>query len=171
MLQQSPEKIERLHTAAPILEAAISTLSEVPGFANKLHIVLSTLHLPTNGEFYEIEKALRIGQKNSYNAERIEHMNPIIRLPQDPEPTYFDLLTTHRFIECKHINWNENPKENSPLTTKLHTQFLRQQKKVFLINQNCNTSFAYEMHSKRKIPEKWHEWFRAQGISVVEDKN
>jgi hypothetical protein len=157
----------------PTLLAAIEHLHKVPGFENKLHIILRTLHLQTSGEFYEIEKALQIAlsKNNIYAFEMIEDMDPQIRIFQDEKPTYFDLRTKYRIIECKDINWNDNPKENSPQTLKLRSQFMRQQKTVFLLNQQCNTSYLYEVHSKRVVPEAWAAWFLANGISVVDGKN
>lgn len=172
-LSHAPQADAKLNQMAPILITAIEHLHEVPGFANKLHIILQTLHLETSGEFYEIEKALQIVQnpKNVHAFETIENMNPIIKLSQESGATYYDLLTPYRFIECKNINWNDNPKENSPGTCKLRAQFLRQQKTVFLINQNHNTSYLYQVHSKRKVPEPWMKWFEESGISIVEQKN
>lgn len=167
------EKNTTFAAMVPTFIVAIKHLHKVHGFENRLHIVLKTLHLPTSGEFYEIEKALKITQSknNIYAFEIIQDMNPKIKLFQDEEPTYFDICTNYRIIECKNINWNDNPKENSPQTIKLQSQFIRQQKTVFLLNQKCNTSYLYEVHSKRIIPKAWTAWFLANGISAVDDKN
>ncbi len=169
----SPATDAALVQMAPLAIAAIAHLHDTPGFANRLHIVLQTLQLQTNGELYEIEKALQIIQSphNRYACEKIEDMNPIIKLPQESTATYFDLRTQYRLIECKNLNWNDNPKEQSPGTVKLRSQFLRQQKTVFLLNQNYNTAYLYQVHSKRKVPGTWLEWFQKNGISVVEEKN
>jgi len=158
----------------PTLMEAIKHLHKVPGFENRLHVVLRTLNLQTSGEYYEIQKALQITQSknNIYAFEEIKSMNPEIKLFHDEKPTYFDLVTTLRIIECKNRNWDIiNPEDNSPQTTELLSQFLRQQKTVFGLNQQCNTSYLYQVHSKRIVPEAWNAWFLANGISVVDDKN
>jgi hypothetical protein len=167
------EKNPTFTVKIPTLMAAIEHLHKVPGFENRLHIVLKTLHFQTSGEYYEIEKALQIAlsKNNIYAFETIEDMNPKIKLFQDGKPTYFDIQTNYRFLECKDRYWPDNPKENSPQTIKLRSQFLRQQKTVFLGNQLCNSSYLYEVHSKRKIPKAWDYWFMANGISIVVDKN
>lgn len=158
------EKIEHLKEMAPTLTAAIKKLHGIPGFENTLHIVLQSLHLPTNGQFYEIEKALAI-------AHPVLAMNSPIILPEHSSKTFFDLITPEKYIECKAIHWYKNISESSPITAKLLDQFLRQQKTVARLNQLKGTEYTYEVHSKFPVPDVWMEWFEKQNISIIQEKS
>lgn len=150
-----------LHAHRTTLLTALKKLADIAGFVGLMKILILSAHQPSGfyGYLYELEKGLQIHQEK--NEEELVEFQKRICIPELNMALEFDIVTTHRIIECKNVNWNsKKPKQ----------QFLAQKKIVDYLNKTNNTNFTYEVCSKKPIPTGWQNWFKNNNIAFSSDK-
>lgn len=137
-------------------------LAHIPGFSQKLSLVDANANTPrAKGHVYELAKAGDIEREDTH--ERVLCFSHTMQHPTKNKRREFDIVTTHRWIECKNIAWRNK------ITTQLAQQFLDQKEIVDRYNKEYLTNIVYEVHSCQAIPPKWRQWFAQHGINCVDD--
>jgi len=144
------------------IATALKTLHNIKGFTGLMRMLLLNLHQPGSfsGFLYELEKGLHIHKHCKH--EHIVEFQQIIAIPDSKRTREFDIVTSKRIIECKNINWKKQ---------KLRKQFLAQKRVVEKINKKNRTNFAYEVCSKKPIPQNWQRWFTKNKIKFSSDES
>lgn len=179
MTKEAPELLRAFHIARydssignlKKLEQAIEKLKDIPGALTKDGALFKVLEYgvkeellidaaemlkidgrlsTARGAMYEVEKALEL----------IESGEEIVHLGQKINNREFDIITKTKIIECKNIDW-------STLIGKSADRMksnLGQWKSIAK-----SEAKAFELHSKKIIPQEWKDLLIKMGIHFVEN--
>jgi hypothetical protein len=160
-----------------VIGAACDKFEQIPGFDGAIQSLCTHAHDPmgAKGYLYELEAALYLTKTQQELLSRglIEEadLEQIVSFGCHKQDTSgsrsFDIETTRRWIECKHIQWgaHQNGKKKKQFSEqKRITQSYNNQSRAV----QAQAAIVYTVFSKTALSGYWRRWFDARDINYVE---